>query len=184
MSEQLHETNENLKPREHEAQTEVKHAEVSVEHEKQKQHEQRIHAEKTVEHHAKSKQETPIEKDSGKYEQPQYVNKELKRIALDRTLARARRHLSAPNKSLSKFVHVPSVEAISEAGAKTVARPSGLLAGSFCALLGSSSLLYLSKHYGFRYNYLFFFVFFVGGFAVGLIIEMIVRLFRRRRINI
>ncbi len=183
MSERLHESHEHLKPREHETEH-IKRPEVSVEHEEHRQHEELLKAERAVEHQAKSKHETHLEKDSHKHEQPVYVNQELKRIALERTLARVRHHLSKPSKTLSKIVHQPTVQAVSEVGAKTVARPSGLLAGSLCAFIGSSVIFYLSKHYGFEYNYLLFFVFFVSGFFIGLIIEIVLRLFKRRRVSV
>lgn len=184
MSERLQEANEHQKPLGHEAETMAKRPEISVEYETHKQQEALTQAERSVEHHAKSKHATQVEKDTGKHEQPLFVNAELKRIALDRTLARVRRHLSKPNKTFSRIIHQPAVQAVSEVGAKTVARPSGLLAGSFCALLGSSFVLYQAKHYGFKYNYSIFFVFFVGGFAVGLGIDMFLWIFRRRRPDI
>lgn len=183
MSEHLREHAEHLKPHEHEPEAEHKGPEVSVESEKHKQHEQLNEAKKAVEQHAKAKDDVKVESGTHHNEQPLYVDQHLKNIALDRTLARVRRHLSAPNRVLSKVVHKPAVQAVSEAGAKTIARPSGLLLGSFCALLGSTFVLYMAKHYGFRYNFLLFFVFFIGGFLIGLILELGIWLIRRRRIN-
>jgi hypothetical protein len=172
---------EHLTPSEQEAEKQTRRPEVSVEAAEHAQREQLEHAQKTVEHHAKSRHDTQVEGGNHRNEQPLYVNAELKRIALQRTLSRVRRHLSKPQKVLSKIVHQPAVQAASDLGAKTVARPSGLLAGGFCALVGSSFVLYLAKHYGFHYNYSTFFVFFVGGFAVGLLLELVIWLFSRRR---
>ncbi len=183
MSERLQESHEQFKPVEQSAETHRPLREVSVEHEKQKQHEKLINAEKAVEHHAKTKESTHVEKDSHKHEQPLYVNNELKRIALDRTLARVRRHLSKPNKALSKVIHQPAVQAVSEVGSKTIARPSSLLLGAFFALVGNSVLFYMAKHYGFTYNYLLFFVFFAAGFALALVIDAVLWLLRRGRVN-
>ncbi len=163
---------------------EARQPEVSVEHEQHKQHEKLEHAKKEVEHHAKSKEAVKVESGTHRNEQPLYVNHELKSIALQRTLARVRRHLSSPDRLLSKVVHQPAVQAVSEAGAKTIARPSGLLLGGFTALFGSGLALYLAKHYGFRYNYLLILVLFVIGFAAGLILEFGLWLVRRRRVNL
>ncbi len=180
MTERLHNVEHQPK---HEAgqEAEPRQAEVSVEHEQHKQHEALEQAKRVVEQQAKSQEDVKVESGTHRNEQPLFVNHELKSIALNRTLARVRRHLSAPNRVLSKAIHQPTVQAISEAGAKTVARPSGLLFGSFFALLGSSLSLYLAKHYGFGYNYLLMFVLFVGGFAVGLVLEFGLWLLRRRR---
>lgn len=102
------------------------------------------------------------------------ANRELKTEALRRTLQRTRKHLGGPNRALSKAVHQPVIDAISKVGANTIARPSGILAGSIIALLGSSYLLYTAKHYGFTYNYLVIFLLFGGGYAIGLILELII----------
>ena len=182
MSEKLH---ERVEHEQHQPETEAQHKrpEVSVEHEQHKQHEQLEHAKHEVAQQAKSKEQTKVESGTHHHEQPIYVNHELKSIALQRTLSRVRRHLSAPNRVLSKVIHQPAIQAASEAGAKTVARPSGLLFGSFTALLGSSLVLYMAKHYGFRYNYLLVFALFIAGFAVGLILEFGWWLIRRRRVD-
>ncbi len=105
----------------------------------------------------------------------------LKDNAYSRVLANTRQSLSAPMRTFSKFVHSPMIDSVSEVGAKTVARPSGLLGGSIAALAGSLVLTYYSRHYGFRYNYLFFFACFVGGFLVGWLLEMLLWLLRPKR---
>jgi hypothetical protein len=182
MSEHLPHNVEHL-PHHQETEPQKERPAISVEHEHHKQHETLEHAKHEVERLANSKEDTKVEDGNKRNEQPLYVNHELKSIALQRTLVRVRRHLSGPNRLLSKVIHQPAVQAVSEAGAKTIARPSGLLLGSFTALLGSSFVLYLAKHYGFRYNYLLVFVLFVGGFVVGLALEFVIWLLRRRRIS-
>jgi hypothetical protein len=118
---------------------------------------------------------------TGQDESPLYVNRELKQQTWNRSMNRVRKQLSAPNKALSKVIHQPAINAISNFGEKTVARPSGILAGGVCALIGSSFFLYMAKHYGFRYNYLLFFLFFIGGFFVGLILELLGRVFLSKK---
>jgi hypothetical protein len=107
------------------------------------------------------------------------IRQDLKDIAYKRTLTRIRKDLPLPGRVLSRVVHNPVVDAVSEVGAKTVARPSGLLAGGICAFIGSSLFLWIAKHYGYEYNFLLFAIFFLGGFALGLVIELFYRLLRR-----
>lgn len=102
------------------------------------------------------------------------MQQSLKTNAYDRTLRSVQQKLPKPARIFSQTVHNKTVEAISNATAKTVARPSGILGGSICAFIGSVILLYYSKHYGFTYNYLLFLLLFVGGFFIGAIIEMAV----------
>jgi hypothetical protein len=117
----------------------------------------------------------------GEHEQPKQqtytvTQKELKVDAYKRTLQKVRKHLNAPEKALSRLVHQPTVETFSNVGSKTLARPSGLLGGGIVSVAGSSTLLYMAKHYGFHYNFFVFFVLFVGGFALGMVSELIIRL--------
>jgi hypothetical protein len=112
---------------------------------------------------------------------PSHVNRELKAITLKRELKQIRHKLSSPEKSLSKVIHQPTVRAISEATAKSIERPSGLLGGGIMAFVGSLGYLYLAKHIGFTYNYAVFFVFLIGGFAIGIILELLVWTFTKHR---
>ena len=105
----------------------------------------------------------------------------LKKDSYKNLLAQTRSRLPAASRQFSKVIHQKQIETISNVGAQTVARPSGLLGGGVGALLGSLTLLYYSKHYGFTYNYAFFFIMFGAGFGVGLLFEVLVRLVRRRK---
>jgi len=100
------------------------------------------------------------------------ISGQLKKITLHRELKNIRRKLSAPDKALSKVVHLPVVKTVSEASSKTVARPSGLLGGGITAFVGSTGYLLLAKYMGFTYNYFLFVLLFVAGFGLGLIIEL------------
>lgn len=136
-----------------------------------------------VEAASKSKQEglkKNKEREKSEKDQPTLVNKELKALAYKRTLHRMQRKLPAPSRAFSKVIHNPVVETVSDVTGKTVARPSGVLAGGIFAFLGSSLFLYITKHYGYEYNYLLFALFFVGGFFVGLLVELGLRLSNRK----
>ncbi|HSX53183.1 MAG TPA: hypothetical protein VLF90_02320 [Patescibacteria group bacterium] len=127
-----------------------------------------------AEHEAKSSKETtPKVTPETDVKQDFMVNKDLKAEAFQRALNRTRKHLSSPERGLSKAIHQPVVDAISGVAEKTIARPTGLLTGAIVALIGSSYVFYSAKHYGWHYNYLIVFILFVGGYVVGLILEII-----------
>lgn len=109
------------------------------------------------------------------------ITKELKTDAYRRSLKRIRTHMSAPDRLMSKVIHQPAVEKVSNATARTVARPSAFLGGSFFALLASVALVYVSRHYGFTYNYAVIFLAFLAGFCIALAIEAVFKLAKRGR---
>lgn len=136
---------------------------------------------KNVEQEAKpAEQITPTEQAD---HQPDslLVKQELKQDKFWHTLNSARKKLSRPDKFLSNLVHQPVVDTLSNVGEKTVGRPSGLLGGGLFALVGSSTVLWAAKHYGFRYNFLLFFLLFIAGFLGGLLAEIVFKLIRVRR---
>jgi hypothetical protein len=112
------------------------------------------------------------------------MQRELKAEAYDKTIQRVRNHLNPVERNLSKVIHHPVVEPISELSSKTLARPSGILGGGIAALVGSGAVLYMAKHYGFRYNLTTFLVLLVGGFACGTLVELIVWLVWQRKRSI
>lgn len=112
--------------------------------------------------------------DTGKDAQSQHVpiiDRHVKQQTYKKTLQHVQRQLPKTQRAFSKFIHRPVVEAVSEASAKTVARPSGLLGGGICALLGSAALVWMSRHYGFYYNFFVFIALVAAGFALGVLLE-------------
>ncbi len=128
---------------------------------------------------AKSGREVKVDKSSPNRSSHHLATKEIRTETLKRSLGRARKHLSAPDKALSKLIHQPVVDGLSKVGEKTIARPKGILSGAIVALAGSSYLLYSAKHYGFKYNYLIVIILFAGGYVIGLLIELLSLAFRR-----
>lgn len=108
------------------------------------------------------------------------THKALKAQSYKQTLASIRRHLSKPEKRLSKVIHGQRVEKVSNVGAQTIARPIGLATGGLCAFVGSVVVLYLSRRYGFTYNFSLFLILFAGGYLAGSLLEFIVKLLKRR----
>jgi translation elongation factor EF-G len=104
---------------------------------------------------------------------------ELKEIAYQRLLKRARRHLPTYSRAMSKIIHQPAVDAVSEAVGKTVGRPSGIIGGGLMALVGTSIYYYLAKHYGYSYNSFVFLLLMSVGFVLGWTAEVIFKLIKR-----
>jgi flagellar biosynthesis GTPase FlhF len=121
---------------------------------------------------AQQQDETHAPKDS-------FVNKELKDMAYARTMNRVRQQLSPVGRKFSKLVHQPVVDTVSEGVAKTVGRTSGLFGGGLVALVGTSVYYWISKHYGYDYNFLIYLMLLAGGFVVGWLIEMLWNISRR-----
>jgi hypothetical protein len=104
---------------------------------------------------------------------------EFKITSYKQTLGRVRKHLSPAEKTLSKIVHQPLVEQVSEVGSKTIARPSGILVGSLFSFGLSTTAYILTKRYGYDLPNSIFGICFVGGFAIGIIGEFFYKTFRR-----
>jgi len=186
MSEQLHIPKPEAAPSHENAERAKDHLEklrekAEAEGEKHGSGEHLEHIKSAVEAQAISgKEMSPAESTADNAPTTGYVNRELKDMAFKRSLNTARRHMNAPAKVMSKVIHNPVVEKVSEVAGETVARPSGLLGGGIFALIGTSILLWVTKHYGYTYNYLVFFILFIAGFAIGMTVELVFRAFVRR----
>ncbi len=125
---------------------------------------------------AKARHETALpQAETAPHEPVLGIQRELKAQAYAQTLRKIRSRLPSVERSFSKVIHQPTVEAISEATGKTLARPSGLLGGGLVSLVGSIIALYMSKHYGFRYNFFVYLLLLVVGFCSGVLLELAVR---------
>ncbi len=110
---------------------------------------------------------------------PVLVNKQLKDTAYNRTMVRVQKHLSLPSRTFSKVIHSQLLDKPSELASKTVARPSGMLGGTFFAMLGTLGLFWLTRKYGYEYNYLMAIVLFIGGAIIGLTAEAVLKVLKR-----
>lgn len=128
-----------------------------------------------VKHEAKSSEQVSHEltakTHSPKYEEVR-VTRELKEMAYQRLLTRARRHMSPYSKMMSHVIHQPIINNVSEATAKTVGRPSGIIGGGIVALVGISIYYYITKHYGYNYNPFVFLLLIAVGFVLGWTVEL------------
>jgi len=133
---------------------------------------------RSIEQHAVSAAEFSPSRSEKPATSQHLVNRELKQFTLQRSLTRVRQQLKPGEKLLSKAIHQPTVDKLSELTGQTVARPSGLLGGGLFALLGSTFILILAKHYGFEYNFLAFSALFLIGYLAGLLVELALKLAR------
>ncbi len=124
---------------------------------------------------AKASHEVRLEETSDHDTSHQYVTGELKDMAYQRAITRVRRQLTPGQRSFSKVIHQPVVDAVSEATAKTIGRPSGILGGGLLALAGTTAYYYITKHYGYDYNYGVFLLLVAAGFVVGWLAEFLLR---------
>ncbi len=111
---------------------------------------------------------------------PVLINKQLKDMAYSRSMTRVRKHLSLPSKLFSKAIHSKILDKPSEVVGNTVARPSGMLGGALLATIGTSVLLWVTKHYGYSYNYLAVIMLFALGMIFGLVTELIWKSLKRK----
>lgn len=121
-----------------------------------------------------------VEQDTSNGQLP-VITRQIKTDVFKRIVRSTQTRLRGPNKALSKVIHNQAVDTISTVGAKTIGRPWGLLVGGVSALIGSGAILYMAKHYGFRYNLLLVFLLFIGGFVVGTAIEFVLLALRRKQ---
>ncbi len=106
---------------------------------------------------------------------------EQKSQTYSRTLKRVQQRLSKPERLMSQAMHNKNVEKLSEGIGKTAARPSGILGGGIVSLLGSFILLYVSKKYGFEYNFFVFFMLLALGFMTGVLLEILIAAIRKAK---
>lgn len=106
---------------------------------------------------------------------------ELKRRSFDKTMEKIQSQLPPVERAFSKVIHQKSVEKISNASGRTIARPSGILGGGVSTFLGSAVVLYLAKYYGFSYNYTIFIMLFGIGFVAGLLIEVLFKIVKNSK---
>jgi flagellar biosynthesis GTPase FlhF len=165
-----------------------KSAEHHLNHAEQLRH-QHEQAEKLEEarHHAEHEAQSAeqiAENLASRHEQPRqepsemHANRELKEMAYQRLLTRARRHMRPYSRAMSHFIHQPFIDNVSEVSGKTIGRPSGILGGATVALLGTTAYYYITKHYGYNYNSFVFLTLMACGFILGWVLEFTYKLLR------
>lgn len=111
---------------------------------------------------------------------PVMIGRHLKEMAYSRSMTRIRKQLSVPSRLFSKAVHSKVLDRPSEVIGNTVARPSGMLGGALFAAFGTSTLLWITKRFGYEYNYLAVVILFIIGLVVGVSLEFIYKALKKR----
>ena len=65
------------------------------------------------------------------------------------TMHHVRKDLSGPERTLSRVIHQPAIEKVSEVAGKTIARPSGMIGAAVAALVGLAFVFGIAKYAGF-----------------------------------
>lgn len=185
MSEQFraqHEHGEITKNHEHIEKSHNNHEREITSAEKQHGSEKHIeHLAKNVEKQAISGQEIGHTESETPNNHPVIINSQLKDMAFSRSMTRTRKQLSPISRTFSKVVHNSTVDKTSEFVGKTVARPMSMFWGAIFAFIGTSALLWITKHYGYEYNYFIAILLFVLGAVVGMAIEGILYLIKQSK---
>lgn len=106
---------------------------------------------------------------------PPIRTREDRITSFNTTMSHVRANLSKPEKTLSKFIHQPVVEKVSEVAAKTIARPSGIIGGTIAAFIGLLSVYGVAKFAGFTLSGSEMPLLLLAGFVAGLIIEWVLK---------
>lgn len=109
------------------------------------------------------------------------IGNDLSNNSFKQIIKKTQKKLPFDQKLLSKFVHKPAVDTISEISSKTVARPVGLAMGGAFSLFASLLVLWASYFFGYEYNFLIGIMAFVGGFMAGTILEALLKIVFRRK---
>ncbi len=89
----------------------------------------------------------------------------------ERTMASIREEMTPTSRVLSKVIHNPTVDKISNVVGSTVARPNLILAGALGTLVVCSVIYLVAKFYGYRLSGSEAIVSFALGWMVGAIVE-------------
>ncbi len=102
-----------------------------------------------------------------------FVNKDIKEMAYRRSVRLAAQQLPPLSRLFSKTIHLGFIDSLSELAAGSLGRSSGILGGGLVAFFGGLVYYYLTKSYGYEYNFLVFIMLLGLGFAAGWILEFL-----------
>lgn len=89
----------------------------------------------------------------------------------ERTMTSIRKDMTPASRTLSKIIHNPTVDKISNVVGSTVARPNLILAGALGTLVICTVIYMVAKFYGYRLSGSEAIVTFILGWMVGAIVE-------------
>lgn len=129
-----------------------------------------------IEQQARTKEDYQKQSEANKHDSNphrHYLTRKTKINVYHQTMDDVRSHLTPAEQRFSKIIHNDTVEAISDFGSKTIARPSGILGGATILVFGSFIVLYFAKRYGFEVPLSLFASLYIFGFIAVVTIEII-----------
>lgn len=152
---------------------EISQAEIEKRQEKARQ---------TIEKNAeRAKVEKAVEKGSTSTEKEKKdhrFSRKEKRLAFKKEIKRVQAQLPPASRALSRVVHNPVVENISEVLEETVLRPSVLIGGATVGLIGGGIFYLYARVAGFALSGSEFLVSMVAGALIGVVLEIIYKWFK------
>jgi hypothetical protein len=109
----------------------------------------------------------------------QHITKQIKAQTYKKTMSNVQKNLPKWQANFSRLIHQEKIESISEIGAKTIARPSGILAGSLIALMGGVLIVVVANRVGFSITPFVFIVLFIFGYLVGMVAELVFKFLKK-----
>lgn len=102
-----------------------------------------------------------------------FISKGEREASFQATMKEVQTHMSAPSRAFSKIIHNKSVEAISEAGASTIARPNAILTGAIFAFLITLATYVVAKNFGYPLSGFETIGAFILGWIIGLVYDFL-----------
>lgn len=110
---------------------------------------------------------------------PSQYTKQEKKQAYRKEIKKVQSQLPKGARTFSKIVHNPVVEAVSDATAKTIFRPSALIGGSVTGLVFGLGIYLVARYYGYPISTLTLVLLLVVGAILGVIVELVVKMFKK-----
>ncbi|HMS92736.1 MAG TPA: hypothetical protein PKC05_04565 [Candidatus Saccharibacteria bacterium] len=105
--------------------------------------------------------------------------KQEKKQAYRKQIKKVQSQLPRGARTFSKIVHNPVVEAVSDATAKTIFRPSALIGGSITGLVFGLVIYIVARYYGYPISTLTLVLLLVVGAVLGVIVELVIGMFKK-----
>jgi seryl-tRNA synthetase len=109
-----------------------------------------------------------------------YITKSVKQGVYKHTIKNVQTHLRPSERRFSKILHNDTIEAISELGASTVARPNAILGGGVAMVFGGLALLLTARYFGFTIPMSSLIALYIIGFVLLFIIDVIATPLKKR----
>lgn len=109
------------------------------------------------------------------------ITRDDREAGFERTMDEVRKHLPRSTRPFSRFIHAPTVERLSDAAGKTIARPNAILAGGITAFIVVLTLYFYAKFAGFALSGSETILAFGAGWIMGTLFDALKATFTDRR---